>query len=100
MVGYELSFCSVHSILGEEASWIEIDCLELHPEVIFRLAELGLVEVNDGRMRLEQVERLYKVVRLRRDLGINLQGAGVILDLLARIEALEAENRHLRWLVK
>jgi len=37
-----------------------------------------------------QIE-VRRIMRLRRDLGINYAGIGVVLDLLARIETLEAQ---------
>jgi MerR family transcriptional regulator, heat shock protein HspR len=38
---------------------------------------------------------LRKILRLRNELGINWAGIGVILDLLSRIEQLEARIRDL-----
>jgi hypothetical protein len=40
--------------------------------------------------------RVLRCVRLQRDLGVNLEGAGVIVELLERIESLEHELRGLR----
>ena len=42
------------------------------------------------------VERLRRIQRLRRDLGINLQGIAVVLDMRDRIETLQQETRRLR----
>ena len=39
---------------------------------------------------------IRKIVRLRADLGVNEEGAAVIMDLLERIEALERELRFRR----
>ncbi len=43
------------------------------------------------------VPRIWRIMRLRRDLGINFAGIGVVLDLLDRIEELE---REIGWLRK
>lgn len=40
--------------------------------------------------------RVARVLRLERDLGVNFEGAAVILDLLDRIDQLEHELRGLR----
>jgi hypothetical protein len=40
--------------------------------------------------------RVSRVLRLERDLGVNFEGAAVILDLLDRIDQLEHELRSLR----
>jgi MerR family transcriptional regulator/heat shock protein HspR len=42
------------------------------------------------------VERLQRIVRLRRDLGVNLAGIAVILDMRERIVNLQKELRRLR----
>jgi hypothetical protein len=39
---------------------------------------------------------VQRCVRLQRDLGVNLEGTAVIVELLERIESLEHELRALR----
>lgn len=59
-----------------------------------RLVELGLVEPDAAGSRLFSVAaaaRLRKMLRLRADLGVNLAGAEIIVDLLGRLDRLEAE---------
>jgi DNA-binding transcriptional MerR regulator len=72
----------------------------LHPEMIVRLVELGLVdpEVSEPEWLFQDtvVPRVWKIIRLHRDLGINWAGIGVVLDLLERIEGLEREVKWLR----
>jgi MerR HTH family regulatory protein len=63
-----------------------------------RLVELGVITVQSERGRAFAAEvtlRVGKLARLERDLGINLEGAAVIVELLDRIEALEQRLRHL-----
>ena len=43
----------------------------------------------------EVVPRVKKIIRLRQDLGVNLPGIGVVLELLERIDNLEARIREL-----
>jgi MerR family transcriptional regulator, heat shock protein HspR len=42
------------------------------------------------------LERLLRIVRLSRDLGINLAGIAAVLDMRERIESLQKEVERLR----
>lgn len=56
------------------------------------LIEHGVIEVQRREpplFRQEVTLRVNKVVRLQRDLEVNVPGASVILELLERIEQLE-----------
>lgn len=58
------------------------------------LVEHGVIEVQQQRPLLLSQEvtlRVNKVVRLKRDLGVNVSGASVILELLERIDELERQ---------
>ena len=61
----------------------------LHPDLVRRLIALDAVDPLDW----DAAARLARVMRLRRDLGLNVAGAALVCDLLARIEELEA-RRH------
>lgn len=80
----------------EEPCWVDIQSLGVHPDVVQSLGELGIVEVINSRMRSDQVQRLYRVLGLRRSLGVNLTGASIIVDLLDRMEELQGEIERLR----
>jgi hypothetical protein len=58
----------------------------LHPELVRRLLQMGAAEPN----AIDAAARLARVIRLRRDLGLNYAGAILACDLLARIDELEA----------
>ncbi len=67
----------------------------LHPELVRRLVALGALEPVAGtpaapRFSAEAAARLTLLLRLRRDLGLNWAGALLALDLLDRIDALQA----------
>jgi MerR family transcriptional regulator/heat shock protein HspR len=69
---------------------------EMHPQTLRGYEKLGLVHPRraDNRNRLyseSDIERLRQIQRLTRDLGVNLAGVEVILDLLDRLEAQRAE---------
>jgi hypothetical protein len=62
-----------------------------HPELVRRLVALGLADPGDG---LDAAARIARVIRLRRDLGLNYAGAILAGDLLDRIDVLERRLRH------
>ena len=68
----------------------------LHPELVQRLIGLGLIDPEEGSSDLFRPEvtlRLQRILRLRRDLGVNYNATALVLDLLERIDALEARLR-------
>ena len=72
--------------------------LGLHPDIVQRFLEFGLLEpaeVIGAEIMLDPaaLRRIGVIQRLRYDLGINLAGIGVILDLLDRIDALQRGGR-------
>lgn len=81
---------------GEDDVWVELNNLEIHPEMAQHLADFGILEVRDGFIKLKHAARLLKLQRLRGSLGVNLSGAAIILDLLERIEAMQEEIDRLR----
>jgi hypothetical protein len=70
----------------------------IHPDVVRRLVQLGLLEPAGGGARVtliapEAPRLLMRVVRLRQDLGLNYAGAILACQLLDRIDELEARLR-------
>lgn len=68
----------------------------LHPQTLRYYDRIGLMRPTrtQGRTRLYSrgdVERLKKISRLTDDLGANLAGVEVILNMTERIEALQQE---------
>jgi DNA-binding transcriptional MerR regulator len=71
-------------------------CTGVHPALIQHFVEYGLLEpsARTGTQWLFDaacIARLRMIERLRRDLGANLAGIGVILDLLDRLTSLQRE---------
>ena len=63
------------------------------------LVQLGLVEPEPGtrdRFSSATVARLCRMLRLGADLGVNLTGAAIIVDLMERLERWDAELTTLR----
>jgi MerR-like DNA binding protein len=59
-----------------------------------RLVRLGVVEPDAAGSQgfsVASAVRLRKMLRLRDDLGVNLAGAEIIVDLLGRLDRLEAD---------
>jgi DNA-binding transcriptional MerR regulator len=70
----------------------------LHPEFVQRLVVLGLIDPEDDCTDLfcpEVTLRIERLLRLRRDLGVNYSAAALVLDLLERIDSLEGRLRRL-----
>ncbi len=73
----------------------------LHPELIDRFIRLGLIEfserTDDGELLFdsEVIPLIGRILRLRNELGVNYAGIGVVLELMSRLEALEARIHEL-----
>jgi DNA-binding transcriptional MerR regulator len=64
-----------------------------------RLIRLGLVEPTApgaSEFTAATAAQLRRMLRLHGDLGVNLAGAVIIVDLLGRLERVEAELARLR----
>jgi hypothetical protein len=77
---------------------VEIETLAceagLHPDLVARFVQLGLLEPQIGpdsvaRFPRDAAARLARAARLRRDLALSYAGAVLAVDLLARIDQLE-----------
>jgi chaperone modulatory protein CbpM len=70
----------------------------LHPDLVRRLVALGLLEPGaDAAAGLwfppAQLAAAARIQRLRAAFSLNYAALGLVLDLLARIDALEAAQR-------
>jgi len=81
---------------AEDSEWVELESLEIHPDIVQQLVEWGIVEIRGSHVHFRQAVRLQKLMRLRRKLGVNLPGAAIIVDLLERIETLQDEIDRLK----
>jgi MerR family transcriptional regulator/heat shock protein HspR len=75
--------------------------LGLHAQTLRYYERVGLIipSRSRGRIRLysrADLERVRQVQRLIDELGVNLAGAEVIIDMSAKLRALEEENETLR----
>ena len=77
------------------------DYAGVHPEYVLKLVEFGLIEPigeteADMMFRAGAVLRVRRIVRIRRDLGVNLAGVAVILRLTDELRLLRKEVEALR----
>ncbi len=82
-----------HTDIEEKAT----DCyLEFHPDLLAIYEDMGVIEKKANGIRYEELHRLEKIIRLKRNCGVNTVGASIIVDLLDRIENLQEEVERLR----
>ncbi len=75
--------------------------LKIHPQTLRQYEREGLVEPSrtQGRMRLysqANIDRMKLILRLTRDMGVNLAGVDVILRLRDTMEDLEGQIETLK----
>lgn len=70
--------------------------LQVHPQTLRYYERAGLLKPtrSSGKIRLysqKEIERLRKIQRLTNELGVNLAGVEIIIDLTERLEKLQAQ---------
>lgn len=75
--------------------------LEIHPQTLRQYEKEGLIEPGrtDGKMRLysqRDIDKIKTILRLTRDLGVNLAGVDIILRLKERLDELDNTIDELR----
>ncbi len=75
--------------------------LDIHPQTLRQYEREGLVEPSrtQGRMRLysqRDIERMKLILRLTRQMGVNLAGVDIVLQLKEQINAMQTEIDQLR----
>lgn len=58
--------------------------------LVRRLVALNVLESEQEQLHIREVTRLTQILRLRRDLGVNWVGAGMVLDMSQEIARLKA----------
>lgn len=98
----ELETLLTGDVLGED---VELTLVELcrtcrlPAERVYELVDEGIIEPQGRepavwRFRWTSVRRVRCALRLERDLGVNLAGAALALDLLEELDRLHARLRH------
>ena len=89
----------------DAATWLRVDELcartQVEQQWIVELVELGALEPMDGigpdewSFALSDVPRVHAMTRLVEDLGVNLPGAAIIVELAEERRRLQAQLRQL-----
>lgn len=73
---------------------------ELEAAFFERLHEEGLIEVivveESGYLHPDAIGDLERMIRIHRDLHVNIEGIDVVFNLLGKVEALEEELTNMR----
>lgn len=93
----------VSEIVEDSAVWtLEELCLScnVNPDWVARLVEHGVIEPvgrtkPDWQFTTLSIVRVAKARRLERDLGLNLPGVALALDLLDQLEEMRATERRM-----
>jgi len=75
--------------------------LDIHPQTLRQYEREGLIEPSrtQGRMRLysqRDIDRIKLILRLTRELGVNLAGVDIIMQLKEKVDAMQEEIDSLR----
>lgn len=81
------------------------EMLDLHPQTLRQYERLGLVnpQRTQGNTRLyseEDLETLKFILTLTKDMGVNLAGVEVILNMRDQIDELQIQNEQLKEFIK
>jgi MerR family transcriptional regulator, heat shock protein HspR len=76
--------------------------LDIHPQTLRQYERENLISPSrsDGRIRLysqRDIDRIKLILRLTREMGVNLAGVDVALRLKEQIDAMEQEIAELRY---
>jgi MerR family transcriptional regulator/heat shock protein HspR len=79
--------------------------LSIHPQTLRLYEREGFIKPSRtmGNTRLysqEDVEQIRTILRLTRDMGVNLAGVEIILNMKEKFEALQAEHNALWRLIE
>ncbi len=80
---------------------VAAEMVNLHPQTLRYYESLGLVtpQRSSGNIRLyseRDIKRLRKITRLTSELGVNLAGVEVILNLTQRLEQMQKDMERMK----
>jgi hypothetical protein len=90
--------CTVISQEGDQLYTFEYaaSVTETSTIVIERFVQLGLIESIGVMLHSREIARIAQIQRLCQDLGLNLVGAAMVLDMAQEVAQLRAQLKALR----
>ncbi len=88
---------SVVCLEGEQLYTLEYaaSITETSITIVQVYVELGVIEASGAMLHSREIARIAQIQRLRQDLGLNLVGAAIVLDMAQEIAQLRARlNSH------
>ncbi len=84
---------TVVSLEGEQLYTFEYaaSITETSVTVVMSYVELGVIEPIGNMLHSREIARIAQLQRLRQDLGLNLAGAAMVLDMAQEIAQLRAQ---------
>lgn len=79
----------------EYAAWVT----ETSTIVIEQFVQVGVIEPIGSMLHSREIARIAQILRLRRDLGLNLVGAAMVLEMAQEIAQLQARLQALQPLL-
>jgi len=83
---------SVVCLEGEQLYTLEYaaSITETSITIVQVYVELGVIEASGAMLNSREIARIAQIQRLRQDLGLNLVGAAIVLDMATEIAQLRA----------
>lgn len=82
-----------HTDRGETIAEYQMEC---HPDLLTIYNKMGIIDLKDDSIHFEDLLRLKKILRLKKNCGVNTIGATIIVELLEKIENMQDEIERLR----
>jgi MerR HTH family regulatory protein len=86
---------NVVSLEGEPLYTFEYAALVTNTStaIVSVYVQLGIIEASGSMLHPREIARIAQIQRLRRDLGLNLVGAAMVLDMAQEIAQLRAQAK-------
>lgn len=84
---------------------IVAEMLEIHPQTLRQYERIGLIKPSRtiGNNRLyseEDIDKLKFIITLTKDMGVNLAGTEIILNMKEQIKTIQRENEMMKHYIK
>jgi chaperone modulatory protein CbpM len=96
----DVSLVHIGTVIEEDSLSLGQLCraCAVHADWVINLVEEGIIEPDGDKIQVWRFSgasliRVHSAVRLQRDLGVNLAGIALILDLLEELKSLRTHSR-------